>query len=112
MTYHKRYRDAVNTALESLGVTGTYGDLILHALSEADDAHIVMVEENSFSIKHPISERLSEDLFECPLDVHMSSQSHAPVDVGKWKVIRPEGVEGGDPGWLFIPEGIGEDFDV
>jgi hypothetical protein len=57
--------------------------LILH---ESEIFHIVKIEESGFSIKHPIRERIGEDLFKCQLHEYLSGLDELPVVPGRYQV--------------------------
>lgn len=69
-------------------------DEILH---DRETEHIVVLTDESFSIQHPLRERLNGELFDCGLHQWMCSLSGPPRREGRYRV-RSAG-----PDWFFAP---------
>lgn len=52
------------------------------------DAHIVVFEPESFSIQHPIKERLEGDLFTCPLFISIAKMDGPPAAPGRYTAVE------------------------
>ena len=51
-------------------------------IKNSETQHIVKFEEGfRFSVKHPLRERIDDDLMNCPLVAYLEDQSFAPVEV-------------------------------
>jgi hypothetical protein len=66
-------------------------------LEERETEHIVVSEEDSFSVAHPLKERLEDTLFDCPLHLYLRGLDAAPVGPGRYRV-RDRGNS-----WEFTP---------
>lgn len=47
--------------------------------------HIVRAEGDTFTLQHPLVERLTDDLFEC--DIHAHIAAGEPLEKGRYKVV-------------------------
>jgi hypothetical protein len=56
-------------------------------LDDPETEHIVVLGEESFSIKHPLRERLDDELLECDLTKFIVSSSGPPEAPGRYRVI-------------------------
>lgn len=67
--------------------------------------HEVLVSEFDFTIKHPLSERIEDELFECPLHSHLTSLGGAPVALGHYHVYQVTTTLNGEPWtyWAYEP---------
>lgn len=59
-------------------------------LNDSETEHVVKFEEASFSVKHPLRERLGGDLFACELHEKLRMLEEAPVPPGKYRVFLGE----------------------
>ena len=66
-------------------------DAVAELLSERETEHIVVLEEGTFSIQHPLRERLDGDLFTCSLHEWLSEQDGPPEEPGRYRVREPYG---------------------
>ena len=66
-------------------------DAVDELLAERETEHIVLLEEGTFSIQHPLRERLDGALFECSLHEWLSSQDGPPEAPGQYRVREPYG---------------------
>lgn len=55
-------------------------------LGEPETEHIVLLEPGTFSIQHPLKERLDGDLFKCGLHSELSDASGPPSMPGRYRV--------------------------
>lgn len=56
-------------------------------LEEQETDHVaIFADDDTFSLLHPLRERLEGELFDCRLHNHLSSLSEAPVAPGKYHV--------------------------
>lgn len=55
-------------------------------LEHADPWHVVNVGAGSWTIAHPLRERLAGELFECPLHAYMESLAGPPIKPGRYRV--------------------------
>jgi hypothetical protein len=63
----------------------------------ADDRtdHLVDVQAGTFAVRHPLSERIDDDLFACDLHEYMAGLAGPPVPPGRYYAVRV-----GD-GWVW-----------
>ena len=66
-------------------------------LDHADPWHIVNIGDDSWTIAHPIRERLDGELFECPLHAFMATLDGPPRKPGRYQV---HGNAAGPWAWL------------
>jgi hypothetical protein len=67
-------------------------------VSYVADLHIVRINEEDFDIQHPLSERETMFLVDCPLHLWMKGLDGPPAKVGMYRVHqRP------DEHWVFDP---------
>jgi hypothetical protein len=58
-------------------------------LSDPDiDQHIAVLYEETFSVQHPLRERVSGELFNCTLHKWLRDLECPPVDPGKYRVVE------------------------
>ncbi len=55
-------------------------------LSNAQTEHVVVFTEENFSIKHPLRERVGDELHRCPVHKALSLLDEAPVEPGTYQV--------------------------
>jgi hypothetical protein len=55
-------------------------------LADAEHEHIAVLGEDTFSIQHPLRERLNGELFECPLHAYVSELDGPPRRPGRYRV--------------------------
>ena len=58
--------------------------------------HIVVFDDDRFSIQHPLRERIEGELFDCGLHKHLSSLNGPPVVPGRYRATL-----GKPPRWHF-----------
>jgi hypothetical protein len=68
-------------------------------LAVREHEHIVRLGEDTFSILHPLRERLEGELFECPLHAHVSGLDGPPRQPGRYRVRG----SGGSFSWELLP---------
>lgn len=66
-------------------------DAVDKILDEGETEHIVRFEERAFSVKHPLRERVEDDLFTCTLHTYLASLPVRPVETsGVYRVVPVE----------------------
>lgn len=66
-------------------------------LAVKETEHIVLLEETTFRILHPLRERLHDELFECGLHQWLVGLNRPPRRPGRYRVSLLSG------GWLWYP---------
>jgi len=61
-------------------------DAVAALLKDQETEHIVVIEEHTFSIQHPLRERLDGELFVCGLHAWISALSGPPKKSGRYRV--------------------------
>lgn len=64
-------------------------DALAEAVARAlgnDTQHIVKFEEHTFSVQHPLSERIDGSLFSCPVHKNILTLDESPVIPGIYRV--------------------------
>lgn len=64
-------------------------------LADRESEHIVILSDGTFSIKHPLRERVDGDLFDCLLDRYLSNLDGPPMKPGTYRVRKQPG------GWFW-----------
>jgi len=59
-------------------------------LADSQTEHVVALRQKGFNIKHPLRERLDDQLLACKLDDYLNSLSESPQPLGVY-VITPAG---------------------
>jgi hypothetical protein len=54
---------------------------------KAETEHIVEFEEDTFSVQHPLSERLDGSLFDCQFHAELSALGGPPVAPGRYRAV-------------------------
>lgn len=77
-------------------------------LSTTETEHIVVVTDTGFNVKHPLRERVDDDLFHCTLWSDLAGLSGPPAKPGTYRVTKhePDGYSESYRG-----DGIGWDFE-
>jgi len=57
-------------------------------LTDAETEHLVTFERNDFTIKHPLRERVGDELLECALHAHLAKLNRPPVPPGTYRAER------------------------
>jgi hypothetical protein len=70
---------------------GAAGEL----LADQETEHIVFLGEDDFTLRHPLRERLDDDLMTCELHLLMAKKVLTDVAPGKYRVIARE------PTWIW-----------
>jgi hypothetical protein len=64
-------------------------DAVSIILSDNEIEHIVVIGQKDFTVKHPLRERLDNELLECDLFEHLESLDGPPVSPGQhYRVTR------------------------
>lgn len=73
-------------------------------LNERETGHIVVIDRGSWSAKHPLRERLNDELLDCALAQFFDDIGAPPnIPLGRYRV--PRGHEINDDKWELLPEG-------
>jgi hypothetical protein len=68
-------------------------------LEDREDHHIVVLGDETFSIRHPLRERLEGVLFDCGLHAYLTALAGPPRVPGRYRVTPTAAVDG----WAFTP---------
>lgn len=60
-------------------------------LADCEIAHVVVLDEDAFTIRHPLRERLDDALMECVLHEYIASLAGPPESPGRYRVL-PDGI--------------------
>jgi Family of unknown function (DUF6085) len=63
-------------------------DAVADLLADCETEHVVWFGEGTFTIRHPLRERLGDDLVNCALHEHVSALDGPPVRPGKYRAAR------------------------
>lgn len=61
-------------------------DAVHEILSNSETEHIVVLAEDDFTIKHPLRERIEDELFECPVHQALHALNGPPEEPGTYRV--------------------------
>lgn len=64
-------------------------DAVSTILDDSETEHIVELDRESFSVQHPLRERLNGDLFRCKLHGEISDMDGPPRVTGRYRVYGP-----------------------
>lgn len=64
-------------------------------LDDAETEHLVEFGDEAFTVRHPLRERLDDQLMDCWLHEHIASLAGPPVAPGRYRALE------GDGGWLW-----------
>lgn len=67
-------------------------------LADREIDHIAILGEETFSLKHPLRERVSDELLDCALHQHIKALSGPPRVPGRYRVWQDVGGE-----WIWEP---------
>lgn len=68
-------------------------------LGERETEHIVIVKTRSWSMQHPLRERLDGELFDCGVSRYLDDRGKPPVPRGRYRVELS-----GESEWLWTPQ--------
>lgn len=86
LTANRRYLSA--NERQSLAVdSAAVAIAVLIDITDGHD-HIVSAEGDSFTLQHPLIERITGDLFDC--DVHTHIANGQPLRKGRYRVVTPD----------------------
>jgi hypothetical protein len=60
-------------------------------LADPEIEHIVVFDEQGFTIQHPLRERLDGDLFTCGLHAHLRTLDGPPDPIGRYRATESYG---------------------
>lgn len=63
-------------------------DAVVDILADRESEHIVILSGGTFSIKHPLRERVDGDLFDCLLDRYLRQLDGPPLKPGTYRARR------------------------
>lgn len=68
-------------------------DAVAKILDNPETEHVVTIREDSFSVKHPLRERVDDDLFDCRLFEELRDFGGPPAEPGVYRATRhaPDG---------------------
>ena len=74
-------------------------------LADSETEHIVRFTEDDFVVRHPLRERLDDELMRCELHQYVNQNFGQPPDGAEyWRVTKlDELFEGSGPGWTWAP---------
>lgn len=61
-------------------------DAVSQLLADAQTEHVVWLGENSFTVRHPLRERLGDQLLTCQLHADIAAEDGPPLPPGKYRV--------------------------
>lgn len=64
-------------------------------LADRETEHVVEFRPGDFIVRHPLRERLDDDLMTCELHAHIAGLAGPPVQPGRYRA------DGGDRGWAW-----------
>lgn len=64
-------------------------------LADRETEHIVQFDDDGFTIRHPLRERLDDELMRCDLHQHCARLPGPPSVVGRYRAMKRDGE------WLF-----------
>jgi hypothetical protein len=68
-------------------------------LNDRETEHIVRLWDDTFSVVHPLRERLNDGIINCQLHDFLAQQDGPPYEPGRYRVPEPWG----DSAWESIP---------
>jgi hypothetical protein len=71
-------------------------------LSDPETHHVVKLTPDSFSVVHPLRERLAHELLDCPLTAWLASLPAPPYPPGEYRVERRATHTGAGVPWTFM----------
>ncbi len=57
-------------------------------LDDPETEHVVVLEEDTFNLKHPLRERVDDELLECEVGKWLNSLDEPPAPLGRYRVVR------------------------
>jgi Family of unknown function (DUF6085) len=75
-------------------------------LDDVETEHIVVFGPDTFTVRHPLKERLDDALMECVLHDHIAALPGPPVPPGRYRA-EPSG---GGWDWAAVPDPGGRSF--
>lgn len=64
-------------------------DAVAEILADAEAHHIVKLDEDEFTVRHPLRERLNDELMRCSLHAWIAGLSGPPRKTGTYRVLTP-----------------------
>lgn len=66
-------------------------DAVAALLDDSETHHVVVFREDDFTLRHPLRERIGDELMECEMHARLASLDGPPV-LGRYRIIeRPSG---------------------
>lgn len=72
-------------------------DAVSDLLEDRETEHIVVFGDDTFTVRHPLRERLDDALMECKLHEHIAGLDGPPVRPGRYRARTASG------GWTWEP---------
>jgi hypothetical protein len=73
-------------------------DSVDEILADAETEHQVVFTDSSFTVRHPLRERLDDALMQCPLGEHIAALDGPPVSPGRYRALAE-----GEDEWSWWP---------
>lgn len=70
-------------------------DAVSTLLEDAETEHVVRFGPDAFTVRHPLRERLRDELMDCELGEHIADMDGPPVQPGLYRARRRDG------GWTW-----------
>lgn len=71
---------------------------VAEILADRETEHTVMFSRTAFTVRHPLRERLDDQLMECQLHEHIAALDGPPVEPGRYRVFAEDMGE-----WSYEP---------
>lgn len=68
-------------------------------LADRETEHVVVLHESTFTVRHPLRERLDDQLVTCRLHLWLQDQDGPPAPLGRYRVTASPTVDGH---WHFV----------
>ncbi|MHC3474662.1 DUF6085 family protein [Streptomyces sp. 7R007] len=76
-------------------------------LADRETEHVVQFDDDGFTVRHPLRERLDDALMRCDLHRHCASLPGPPAALGRYRAVAVDGI------WQFQRlDEVQEDSDV
>jgi hypothetical protein len=62
-------------------------DAVADILDDSEGQHIVQLDETEFTVRHPLRERLGDELTSCDLSAWIAAQPEPPAWPGRYRVV-------------------------
>jgi hypothetical protein len=86
---------ASGTYITCLWIDCPRPDAVADLLEDREREHVVVLTKREFTVRHPLRERLDDELLTCDLHKWIASRSGPPAALGRYRVYWPGSKEGG-----------------